>query len=50
MITYDEFLKEPIPINKQYTLTREEYYKQFIPNGDPREFYNQLLKIEEDKK
>jgi len=50
MITYEEFLNEPVPINKQYTLTREEYYKRFIPHGDPRIFYDQLVKIEQEKK
>ena len=42
MITYEEFLKEPISINQSYVMTREDYYKKFIPNGDPRQLYDQI--------
>ena len=43
MIQYSEWLQELVPINKQYALSREEYYKRFMPKFNPKDFYNQLL-------
>ena len=43
MISYEDWLQELVPINKQYALTREEYYKKFMPSFNPKDFYKQLL-------
>lgn len=45
MITFEQFLDDPIPITKNKFMRRKDYYKKYIPNCDPRDFYNQLVKI-----
>jgi len=48
MISYKEFCDEPISINKRYTMRREDYYKKYI-GYTPKDFYDQLVRIENDK-
>lgn len=48
MRSYEEFLDEPIPINKNTFMRREDYYKKYV-GCTPRDFYDQLVKIEGDK-
>jgi len=50
MQTYEEFLDEPIPVNMSNPMRREDYYKRYMANIDPKDFYNQLVKIEEERK
>jgi|GEM_PF-6892810 len=49
MQTYEEFLDEPIPVNMSNPMRREDYYKRYMANIDPKDFYNQLVKIWQDK-
>ena len=49
MISYQEFLDEPIPINPNYFMRREDYYKKYV-GCTPKDFYEQLIKIWSGKK
>lgn len=50
MITYEEFLDEPIPVNMSNPMRREDYYKRYMKGIDPKDFYNQLIKIWQEKR
>ena len=50
MMTYEEFLDEPIPVNMSNPMRREDYYKNYMKGIDPKGFYNQLVKIWQEKK
>jgi len=45
LISYEDWLQEIVPINKQYTLPRVEYYKRFMPSLNPKEAYEQQVKV-----
>lgn len=45
MISYEEWLQEIIPKNKQDHITREELYKQFMPGLNPRDAYEQQERV-----
>jgi len=50
MRSYAEFLDDMIPITKNQAMRREDYYKKYLKGCDPRNMYDQLLKIEGEKK
>jgi hypothetical protein len=33
-----------IPITLHHSITREEYYKIFVPKGDPKDLYDLICK------
>lgn len=48
MMSFQEFLDEPISINKRFFMRREDYYKKYIQNCEPKKFYDQLVRIEKE--
>lgn len=44
MISLEDFLEEWICTDREAKtfMTRKEYYEKHIPNGDPKELYDQL--------
>ena len=46
MMSYEQFLDEPISINKRFFMRREDYYKKYMAKCNPRDFYDQLVKLE----
>ena len=45
-MTYQEFLDELIPVNLNNPMRREEYYKKYMHGNNPREAYDQLVRLE----
>lgn len=49
MRSYEEFLDDLIPITKNESMRREDYYQKYI-GTTPRDFYDQLVKLENEEK
>lgn len=49
IISYDEWLEELIPISKNHFETRRDYYKIYIPNGDPKYLYDFIVEYKKEQ-